>query len=65
MDLMPQKYPRVKANVWLFCMQVREVRIDGCDLVFLAKSKDGDHHQEMYVLTIYVVGIYNVYNILH
>ena len=21
--------------------------IDGCDLVFLAKSKDGDHHQEM------------------
>jgi hypothetical protein len=23
------------------------VRIDGCDLVFLAKSKDGDHHQEM------------------
>jgi hypothetical protein len=21
-------------------MQVREVRIDGCDLVFLAKSKD-------------------------
>jgi hypothetical protein len=37
MGLMPQKYPRVKANVWLFCMQVREVRIDGCDLVFLAK----------------------------
>jgi hypothetical protein len=28
-------------------MQVREVRINGCDLVFLAKSKDGDHHQEM------------------
>ena len=48
MGLMPQKYPRVKANVWLFCMQVREVRIDGCDLVFLAKSKDGDYHQEMY-----------------
>jgi hypothetical protein len=22
MGLMPQKYPRVKANVWLFCMQV-------------------------------------------
>jgi hypothetical protein len=21
--------------------------IDGCDLVFLTKSKDGDHHQEM------------------
>ena len=21
--------------------------IDGCDLVFLAKSNDGDHHQEM------------------
>jgi hypothetical protein len=21
--------------------------IDGCDLVFLAKSKDDDHHQEM------------------
>jgi hypothetical protein len=21
--------------------------IDGCDLVFLAKSKDGDYHQEM------------------
>jgi hypothetical protein len=36
-----------KTNVWLFCMQVREVRIAGCDLVFLAKSKDGDHHQEM------------------
>ena len=28
-------------------MQVREVMIDGCDLVFLAKSKDGDYHQEM------------------
>jgi hypothetical protein len=28
-------------------MQVCEVRIDGCDLVLLAKSKDGDHHQEM------------------
>ena len=27
MGLMPQKYPRVKANVWLFCMQVREVRV--------------------------------------
>ena len=26
MGLMPQKYPRVKANVCLFCMQVREVR---------------------------------------
>jgi hypothetical protein len=25
----------------------REGLIDGCDLVFLAKSKDGDHHQEM------------------
>ena len=23
------------------------MRIDGCDLVLLAKSKDGDHHQEM------------------
>jgi hypothetical protein len=21
--------------------------IDGCDLVFLAKSKDGEYHQEM------------------
>jgi hypothetical protein len=21
--------------------------IDGCDLVFLAKSKDGDNHKEM------------------
>jgi hypothetical protein len=21
--------------------------IDGCDLMFLAKSKDGEHHQEM------------------
>jgi hypothetical protein len=28
-------------------MQVREVRINGCDLVFLAKSKDDDYHQEM------------------
>jgi hypothetical protein len=28
-------------------MQVCEVRIDGCDLVLLTKSKDGDHHQEM------------------
>jgi hypothetical protein len=27
MGLMPQKYPRVKANVWLFSMQVREVRV--------------------------------------
>ena len=25
----------------------REGLIDGCDLVFLAKSKDGDYHQEM------------------
>ena len=24
--------------------------IDGCDLVFLAKSKDGDHHQEMNIV---------------
>jgi hypothetical protein len=24
-----------------------ESLIDGCDLVFLAKSKDGDYHQEM------------------
>ena len=47
MGRMPQKYRRVKANVWLFCIEVREVRIDGCDLVFLAKSKDGDYHQEM------------------
>ena len=49
MGLMPQKYPRVKANVWLFCMAgTRSVGlIDGCDLVFLAKSKDGDYHQEM------------------
>ena len=47
MGLVHQEYPRVKANVWLFCMQVREVSIGGCDLVFLAKSKDGDHHQEM------------------
>jgi hypothetical protein len=31
-------------------MQVPEVRIDGCDLVFLAKSKDGDHHQEMHTV---------------
>jgi hypothetical protein len=30
-------------------MQVRESEglIDGCELVFLAKSKDGDYHQEM------------------
>jgi hypothetical protein len=27
MGLMPQKYPRVKANVWLFCMHAREVRV--------------------------------------
>ena len=26
--------------------------IDGCDLVFLAKSKDGDYHQEMYSVVI-------------
>jgi hypothetical protein len=25
----------------------REGLIDSCDLVFLAKSKDGDYHQEM------------------
>jgi hypothetical protein len=27
--------------------------IDGCDLVFLAKSKDGDYHQEMSGLKIH------------
>ena len=43
---MPQKYPRVKANVLLFCMR-SDGFIDGCDLVFLAKSKDHDYHQEM------------------
>ena len=42
MGLMPQKYPRVKANDCFACRL-----IDGCDLVFLAKSKDGDYHQEM------------------
>jgi hypothetical protein len=33
----------------LFCMQVREVRVwlTAAILVFLAKSKDGDYHQEM------------------
>ena len=41
------KIPSGKGKRLIFCMQVREVRIDGCDLVFLAKSKDGDHHQEM------------------
>ena len=46
MGLMPQKYPRVKANVWLFCMQVREVKV-WLAAVFLAKSTDGDYHQEM------------------
>jgi hypothetical protein len=25
--------------------------IDGCDLVFLAISKDGDYHQEMYTIS--------------
>jgi hypothetical protein len=45
---MPQKYPRVKANVFVLHAGTRsEDLIDGCDLVFLVKSKDGDYHQEM------------------
>jgi hypothetical protein len=34
----------------LFCMQVREVRIDGCDVVFLAKSKDGIQHLTLIII---------------
>jgi hypothetical protein len=45
---MPQKYPRVKANVFVLHAGTRsEDLIDGCDLVFVAKSKDDDYHQEM------------------
>ena len=48
MCLMPQKYPRVKANVFVLHAGTRsEDLIDGCDLVFVAKSKDDDYHQEM------------------
>ena len=49
MGLMAQQYHRVKANVWLLQMHAgtrSEGLIDGCDLMFLAKSKDGDYHQE-------------------
>ena len=49
MGLMPQKYPRVKGKrlIFLHASTGSEGLIDGCDLVFLSKSKDGDYHQEM------------------
>jgi hypothetical protein len=36
-----------KRLIVLYAGTRSEGLIDGCDLVFLAKSKDGDHHQEM------------------
>ena len=50
MGLMPQKYPWVKGNKRLIVWHAgtrSECLIDGCDLVFLATSRDGDYHQEM------------------
>ena len=36
-----------KRLIVLHAVMRSEGLIDGCDLVFLAKSKDGDYHQEM------------------
>ena len=49
MGLMPQKYLSGKGKrlIVLHAGTRSEGMIDGCDLVFLTKSKDGDHHQEM------------------
>jgi hypothetical protein len=49
MGLMPKKIPsgKVKRLIVLHAGTRSEGLIDGCDLVFLAKSKDGDYHQEM------------------
>jgi transposase len=46
---MPQKYPSGKGKrlIVLHAGTRSEDLIDGCDLVFVAKSKDGDYHQEM------------------
>jgi hypothetical protein len=37
--------------------------IDGCDLVFLAKSKDGDYHQEMNNPSLVVLDNANYHNV--
>ena len=49
MGLMPQKIPSGKGKrlIVLHAGTRSEGLIDGCDLVFLAKSKDGNYHQEM------------------
>ena len=39
--------PKILSGKGKRLIVLHAVRIDGCDLVFLAKSKDGDHHQEM------------------
>ena len=41
------KIPSDKGQAFDFFATRSEGLIDGCDLVFLAKSKDGDYHQEM------------------
>jgi hypothetical protein len=47
MGLMPPKIPSGKGKrlIVLYAGTRSEGLIDGCDLVFLAKSKDGDYHQ--------------------
>jgi hypothetical protein len=42
-----------KRLIVLYAGTRSEGLIDGCDLVFLAKSKDGDYHQEMSGLKIH------------
>jgi hypothetical protein len=55
MGLMPPKIPSGtgKRLIVLHEGTRSEGLIDGCDLVFLAKSKDGDHHQEMNSVVFY------------
>ena len=47
MGLMPQKYPRGKGKhlIVLHAGTRSEGLIDGCDLVFLVRSKDGDYQE--------------------
>jgi hypothetical protein len=49
MGLMPQKYPLGKGKhlIVLHAGTRSEGLIDGCDLVFLLISTDGDNHQKM------------------
>jgi hypothetical protein len=39
--------------------------IDGCDLVLLAKSKDGDYHQEMNSVVFLCASVERGFLILH